>query len=324
MLESQDDTLDAGGESRRGGRRPTQHLGQHVVPAAAANGVLCADALGPHLEDSLCIIIQAAHHPVVQGVRTSEIVQVAPQRGKMFVAFAAQRVRNGRRVLDHRLALGLLAVQHPQRVLFQPLPALLTNSAFLFLVIRGELIEIAGTTLAASDAVDLETEIAEPQRIVEMPRHGHDLKIDGRIKLTQRFDVELRVLAEPARLGALVTEHRPPRPDLHRLGQAGHPVLDVRADYARREFGPQRHEGAALVLERVHLLVDDVGPLAHTPLEQGGFLEYRQIDPLVSIQLHDLPNRALHEVPVGLLLRQHILHALRRLKRLSHHKPSRL
>ena len=68
-------------------------------------------------------------------------------------------------------------------------------------------------------------------------------------------------------------------PELHRLRQLVHAVLDVRAAHRGGALGPQRERAPAAVVERVHLLLHDVGRLPDAAREQLGRLERRRLDP---------------------------------------------
>src|SRR4030067_580826 len=58
---------------------------------------------------------------------------------------------------------------------------------------------------------------------------------------------------------------------------------------------------AAPVLEEVHLLLDDVGPLAHAAQEDARVLEGGGIDALIAEGAADALRRLPHQPPVGLL-----------------------
>ena len=51
------------------------------------------------------------------------------------------------------------------------------------------------------------------------------------------------------------------------------------------EFGAQRQRIAAAILERVHLLRDDIGRLADGAGEHFGLFEHRHLDPAEAIEL---------------------------------------
>ena len=90
---------------------------------------------------------------------------------------------------------------------------------------------------------------------------------------------ELPVAASLRRLGAEAARQVP---ELHGLGQLAHPVLEVGAADRRGDLRAQRQRAAAAVVERVHLLLHDVGGLPHPAREQLGRLERRRLDPPVA------------------------------------------
>ena len=108
---------------------------------------------------------------------------------------------------------------------------------------------------------------------------GDDLDVEVGVGRADGLDADLVVLAEPARLRALVAERRGGVPDLPRRGRV---VLDEGPGHRRGALGPQRDVAAALVLEVVHLLGDDVGALADA-LEHADVLEHRRLDQPVAV-----------------------------------------
>ena len=119
---------------------------------------------------------------------------------------------------------------------------------------------------------------------------------------------DLVVLAVAAGLRALVAERRRGVPDLPRhVGS----VLHERPGHRRGALGTQRDAAAALVLEVVHLLGDDVGALAD-PLEHADVLEHRRLDQPVAVAARELGERGEQRLPAGRLGRQDVLRALRR------------
>src|SRR3546814_1154338 len=61
-------------------------------------------------------------------------------------------------------------------------------------------------------------------------------------------------------------------------------VGDVGARDAGGEFGPERDRIAAAILERVHLLRDDIGGLTERAREHGRRLEHRDFEALEAIE----------------------------------------
>jgi hypothetical protein len=124
-------------------------------------------------------------------------------------------------------------------------------------------------------------------------------------------------LAEAARLRALVAEERPRGPQLHRLRALVHAVLDVRTAEGSGRLGSQRQAAIALIAEREHLLLDDVGRLPHPACEQRGVLERGSVDPPVPGGLEHLARGSLDPLPDRLALGQDVEGAARGLEPLA-------
>ena len=111
-----------------------------------------------------------------------------------------------------------------------------------------------------------------------------DLDVGQGLRSPDQLDADLMELAQAALLRPLVAEHRAVIEELLRqiLGQ---PARDHRAHHAGRVLRPQRDPLAAAILERVHLLGDDVGGLAQRALEHLGELEDRRRDLAIAVAL---------------------------------------
>ena len=86
-------------------------------------------------------------------------------------------------------------------------------------------------------------------------------------------------------------------------------MLEVGAAHRRRPFGSQRQFLAASVFEEVHLLLDDVGDLAHTAREQIRVLEHRRLYSGIPKLRRETSRRGAHIVPVRLVFREDVLRA---------------
>ena len=134
----------------------------------------------------------------------------------------------------------------------------------------------------------------------------------------QRLDVELMKLPVAALLRPLVAEHRPRGPYALRplVGQV---VLDGGADDAGGRLGTQRQALAVqLVLERVHLMLDDVGRIADAANEQRGGLDDRQAYVAVAVLAEDVACGVVEEFPRRRLVGQHVVHSADGLQRCDH------
>ena len=120
-------------------------------------------------------------------------------------------------------------------------------------------------------------------------RERDHLDVELRVVDAERLGAHLAVLAEAALLRALVAEVRRDVPDLPRDHRV---VLGERTRHPGGALGPQRDAPAALVLEVVHLLADDVGGLPH-PLEHLEVLEDRrdhQVEPVARRPVRRTPS----------------------------------
>ena len=137
-----------------------------------------------------------------------------------------------------------------------------------------------------------------------------DLRVDGGVVRADRLAADLPELAEAALLRALAAEVGAEVPELHRLRPLVHAVLEVGAADRRGALGAQR-DALRVGLERVHLLLHDVGRLPHPAREQLGRLERGRLDPLVAGALEDRARLALERVARERLLAQHVVRAAR-------------
>ena len=106
-----------------------------------------------------------------------------------------------------------------------------------------------------------------PERFGDAPAEVDDFGVEGRVTDADRFDAELRVLAESSGLRSLVAEDRQVISELDRLAEVCHAMLEVCAADRRGAFGPQGEPVAAAIFEDVHLFFDDVGAFADSARE---------------------------------------------------------
>ena len=133
-----------------------------------------------------------------------------------------------------------------------------------------------------------------------------------------RLRVDLGELAVASRLRALVAEEGPRGPELHRLRQLVHAVLEVGAANRGCGLRAQGEPAPALVLEAEHLLLDDVGRLADPAGEELGLLEGGRLDPAVACRLKHLPRGVLDPLPDRLILGEDVEGAAGSLEPLGH------
>ncbi len=145
--------------------------------------------------------------------------------------------------------------------------------------------DVRGPAFPAADRVERQAELrdSEPseQRVVELDHLG----VDRRVVRPDRLDGQLPVLPETATLRRRIPVHGRDRVELDRLWLAMEAVLDVCAADRRRRLGTQRQRAAAPVLERVHLLLDDVRARSRGALEERRVLEDRRDDGPVAVDV---------------------------------------
>src|SRR5205823_1392776 len=114
-----------------------------------------------------------------------------------------------------------------------------------------------------------------------------------------------------ALLGPAVPVVRPDGVELLRLRLPVQAVLEVRADDRRRRLGAQGQRAVAAIAERVHLLRDDVGPLAGGAGEELRVLEDGRVDAAVAVERAKAFELGDHLPPAGLLGREDVVRAAR-------------
>src|SRR5207247_13107 len=128
-------------------------------------------------------------------------------------------------------------------------------------------------------------------------------------RIAEDFAPRLVKLPVAPLLRALGAEHRaeivPAADGLFRV----HFVLDVRARDAGRPLGPQR-ELVAVVRERVHLFLDDVGHFSDLPDEEGRWLDERRAHLFVTIELDRGPKGPFETVPPPDFVGEDVVHPL--------------
>src|SRR5690606_24947334 len=176
---------------------------------------------------------------------------------------------------------------------------------------------VARARFRRADRVDEQLRRPNAERPPQPCRQDDQLGVDLRLLEAERLDGELVELAVPALLRFLAPEHRAARPELLLLivQQA---VRQARADDAGRRLGPQRDAVAAAILERVHLLLDDVRELADRAAKELRALEHRDADSPVVIGLEQARGLRLETLPQRLVFGQHVVHAPNGAQRSTH------
>jgi hypothetical protein len=147
--------------------------------------------------------------------------------------------------------------------------------------VGAQLVQVRRARLGRAEARDPQPRRPRPRAVDDLGEQQDQLGVEARVVGAERLGVDLRELPEAPGLRRLVPKERPGGPDLHGLRQLVHPVLDVGAADRGRGFGPERQRATGLVLEREHLLLDDVGGLADATRKQLGVLEHGRLERLV-------------------------------------------
>src|SRR5262249_35307680 len=129
---------------------------------------------------------------------------------------------------------------------------------------------------------------------------------------SERLGPHLPELTVTTGLRSLVAEEARQVPQLHRLTALVHSVFHICPAHRRGALRAQRQRAARAVVEREHLLADDVRRLADRAREQLGRLERRRLDPFMAGTLEDRPRAGLQRAASARLLAEHVEGAARR------------
>ena len=204
---------------------------------------------------------------------------------------------------------GSVRIEQAQDVALEPAALELGQLGHVRPEVVGQLGHVGRPAGRVADRVQVhDLDAVEARLAVEARPELDDLGVDGRPGVADRLDVELPELAVATGLRAVVAEHRPDLAQLHRLRPGLHPVLDVGADDAGGRLGTERPGLAVLGPRREpeELLLDDVGDLADTALEDVGQLEHRRLDPAVAVARGEVGGEPLQARPGRGLGRQQV------------------
>jgi len=308
-LKVQDNPLDAGGEANTRSRAAAKQLNEAVVAATAADGALCSLFWGYNLEDRTRVVIQTSHEAVIECEGNADCFEQSPEFPEVGGAVFAEVVCDGWGAGNNRLAALLFAVEKAEGVPIEAGATISADAVELVAIVITKDLEILRTAIDITNRVELENEICEAQLIVKTPKKLYGLGIDGGGSIADSLGAELMVLPVAARLGAVVPENGREIPQTHGLREVMHSLLEIGAADGGGAFWSQREIEAAAVLEDVHLLLDDVGHLAHATSEKRCLLEDRRFDCLVAEGLTDASGCLPDEDPIGLVLWKDVLSA---------------
>ena len=287
-----------------------QLLHQTVVSAAAADGALCADAVGDELKNRLGVIVQTAHDRGVNGEGNTGAVEIFFHFGEVALAVLAEIVGDFRRVLGNLLVLRAFAVEQTHGVLLQTRKAGFAKLLTVTAEIVAQRLIVIRAALGASDGIELQTDLAQSEAVDDRLRGADQLRVrDGRLGAVL-LQTELVELSESAclRLLIAVAGHKVAR--LDRQTFVLEVVLQHRSCGSRGSLGTERHALAALGVEGVHLLLHHVGRLSHAAREQLGVLKDGRADLPEPVSAAFLAHDIFDKLPAEALLGQNVLRTL--------------
>ncbi len=171
---------------------------------------------------------------------------------------------------------------------------------------------MARALLGLAQAVQLQpnsADLIDAEDFPEARQHHDQFGIDVRSRKAHRLDVDLMELPVAPALRPLVAEHGAygPQPARRLVGKV---VLDDRTHHTGGELGAEREVLAIqAILERVHLLLDDVGDLADALHEELGVLDDRRTDLLVAVAPQPVGHAGFEPLPQRRLAGEHVVHA---------------
>src|SRR5579884_631822 len=243
------------------------------------------------------VIVEPPHHARTYLECNAAIAQHRANGVEMRAAVRAQMLLNRGQRVDNGLVLSNFAVENTQRVRFRAALAiaaqLRSDGPETF---AKKLHELRPAVLVAH-GVEQQLEAAQSRFTQNIDHHFDYFDIGGGRVRSDRFSADLKELPVPAFLRPLTAEHRPAVVELLQPRPLIEAVLDVCAHHRSRRFRSQRERAAVAVLERVHLLPDDIGLFADTARKQGRFLEDRRPDLLVVVAPENVARDRFDMVP---------------------------
>src|SRR5216683_1473509 len=242
FLEGQDEAVFAYGEADAFCWRAAEELHEAVVAAAAADGVLRAEARGGDFEGGAHVVVEATNEAPVFLVEDAADLELALYLGVVRLAFVAEVVGNVRERGDDGLLAFELGVEDAQWIRVDA--ALGIGAEFVFHSSeRGfEFCDVAAAAVVGvvADGIDVERGALQAAFVEKCHQHLDDLGVDaGGIGAAENLRPNLVELAIAAFLRLFAAEHRPHVIELYGLRQALHAVLDVRPADGGRCLRPQ-------------------------------------------------------------------------------------
>ncbi len=169
-----------------------------------------------------------------------------------------------------------------------------------------------------ADGIDVQDNAIKAQPAPQAIEHDDLLGVDIGTVEPQRFGVELVELSVTALLWTFVPEHGPRGPYALRAF-VSQIVLDRGTDDAGGRFRTQRQAFTIEpILERVHLVLDDVGDLADRAHEQRCRLDQRHLHVAIPVLRHDIAHCGVELQPQRRRVGQHVVHAAHGLNHAGH------
>jgi hypothetical protein len=206
-----------------------------------------------------------------------------------------------------------LAVEYPNGVRVEALPAVLVELVDVRLEVCDQLLPVRGTAHLVADGVQVEDDVAQAPSAQERVGQLDDLDVGVGSSRPEYLDAEHAELAEPRGLGSAVPVIRMHVVRLERsrqllgVGQEG-------ANDRRSALRTERHRSPTLVLEGEHLFRDDVRRVSRCACEELGLLERRRLDVPVAKTTRELVRLVVEREDRVRTRRQQIRRSPRRLE----------
>ncbi len=289
--------LDPRRPARGRGRGPVEQLDQAVVAPAAAHAGLCPELVAGELEHRACVVIQPAHQGRVELVAQPGIVEQRADAREVLGVLGIEPVQELRRVAHNRLCTPVAGVERSHRVQVDAIAHVLGELLLVRAQERLQLLPVLRAGGRSAQARQPQPGALDPGGLEQVGQEDDQLSVGLRRVGADRLGAELPELPVAAPLRRLGAEAARQVPELHGLGQLAHPVLEIGPADRRGDLRAKRQRAAAAIVERVHLLLHDVGGLPHPAREQLGRLERRRLDPAVAGGAEDLVRLLLEDLP---------------------------
>jgi hypothetical protein len=221
-------------------------------------------------------------------------------------AGVAEMIDHQRRMLHGRATALVLAVEQAQRIALEARAAVVAEPVRDRAAVVGELLPVGGPAGRVAERVHVDAHAAHTDRFTDVDDQRDRLRVGGRVLASEQLGADLRELAVASFLRALAAEHRTRVPETRDGLGPCETGFEVGPHERGRAFGAQRNPGAVAVLERVHLLLDDVGGVADRPLEELNLFEKRELYLPESIGIQHPLSRGQQLAPAARFGGQHV------------------